>query len=291
MAADGGDPPQESYAHLFVDSFGDLDALRQTFADDDAVEEDEVDETEEIEPLSEYEERDPDAESSTTIPPVDQWEHENANVLNSDEYGFGLDHDIDADDTRLFDEAGLQPDGFGMIPWDVVIKDLASKDDGMVEISEESDQELEQHYAAGHVPKDPRCPICQRADGPVRVHKTTPTELKTTVLLSPCQMFAYLWSKEGKQVVEAIRTSILLVESVHTGMYAEGKRVHTILSDKGSEFENKEVSDVLADLAVYQTFTSRYPPQSSGAAEVNVRIVKQFMSVADVISHKHARTM
>eukprot|EP00971_Amphidinium_carterae_P167332 3315632-Amphidinium_carterae.2 len=59
MAADSGDPPQESYAHLFVDSFGDLDALRETFADDNAVEEDEVDETEEIEPLSEYEEGSP----------------------------------------------------------------------------------------------------------------------------------------------------------------------------------------------------------------------------------------
>eukprot|EP00971_Amphidinium_carterae_P252173 5006793-Amphidinium_carterae.3 len=47
-----------------------------------------------------------------------------ANVLNHDEYGFGLEHDIDADDTRLFDEAGLQPDGFGMIPCDVVIKEL-----------------------------------------------------------------------------------------------------------------------------------------------------------------------
>eukprot|EP00971_Amphidinium_carterae_P033951 668313-Amphidinium_carterae.2 len=63
--------------------------------------------------------------------------------------------------------------------------------------------------------------------------------------------------KEGKTVAEAIRTSILFIESVHTGMYAEGKRVHTILSDKGSEFENKDVVDVLADMAVYQTFLWR----------------------------------
>eukprot|EP00971_Amphidinium_carterae_P229771 4559325-Amphidinium_carterae.1 len=60
-------------------------------------------------------------------------------------------------------------------------------------------------------------------------------------------------------------------------MYAKGKRVSTILPDKGSEFENKEVFDVLADLAVYQTFTSGYSPQSSGATDVNVRIEKQVM--------------
>eukprot|EP00971_Amphidinium_carterae_P115490 2287227-Amphidinium_carterae.1 len=50
-----------------------------------------------------------------------------------------------------------------------------------------------------------------------------------------------LKSKEGKNVAEAIRTSILFIESVHTGMYAEGKRVHSILSVKGSKFENKDV--------------------------------------------------
>eukprot|EP00971_Amphidinium_carterae_P250782 4978155-Amphidinium_carterae.1 len=36
-------------------------------------------------------------------------------------------------------------------------------------------------------------------------------------------------------------------------------------------------SNVLNDLMVFQTFTSGYSPQSSGAAEVNVRIIKQVM--------------
>eukprot|EP00971_Amphidinium_carterae_P205838 4085083-Amphidinium_carterae.1 len=35
------------------------------------------------------------------------------------------------------------------------------------------------------------------------------------------------------------------------------------------------VTDVMNDLAIQQNFTSSYSPQSSGAAEVNVRILKQ----------------
>eukprot|EP00971_Amphidinium_carterae_P248543 4934012-Amphidinium_carterae.2 len=128
MAADGSDPQQESYAHLFVDSFGDLEALERTLADQPPAEEEEIEGTEVDEPLTEHEKGDLDAESGTTIPPVDQWVYENADVLNQDEYGFGLEHDIEDDDTRIFDEAGLQPDGCGMIPWDVVLKDPASKD-------------------------------------------------------------------------------------------------------------------------------------------------------------------
>eukprot|EP00971_Amphidinium_carterae_P206643 4100132-Amphidinium_carterae.1 len=61
-----------------------------------------------------------------------------------------------------------------MIPWDVAIKDPARRDDGKDEISEELARELEQHYASGHVPKNPNCPVCQRADGPVRQHRSTP---------------------------------------------------------------------------------------------------------------------
>eukprot|EP00971_Amphidinium_carterae_P154883 3071205-Amphidinium_carterae.2 len=314
MAADGSEPQQESYAHLFTDSFGDLEALEQTIVDQEPAEEnDKPDETEVEEPQSEYEEGDLDAESGTTIPPVDPWEHENADALNQDEYGFGLEHDNDDiddddDDIRLFDEAGLQPDGFGMISWDVVVKDPARRDDGKDEISEYLAQELEQHYAAGHVPQNPNCPICQKADGPVRHHKNTPVEHRNTGVLTvdlmepfpvsypkkfryalvgafrdtgaPAPLFPVsvpLRSNEAKNVAEAIRTSILFIESVHTGMYAEGKRIHAILSDKGSEFENKDVVDMLADLAVFQSFTSGYSPQSSGAAEVNVRIVKQVM--------------
>eukprot|EP00971_Amphidinium_carterae_P279833 5554892-Amphidinium_carterae.1 len=52
----------------------------------------------------------------------------------------------------------------------------------------------------------------------------------------------------------------------NTGLYEE---------DKGSEFENRHVTNVLNDLAIQQNFTSGYSPQSSGAAEVNVGIVKQ----------------
>eukprot|EP00971_Amphidinium_carterae_P257649 5114401-Amphidinium_carterae.1 len=38
MAADGSEPQHESYAHLFVDSSGDLEALEQTFANQEAAE-------------------------------------------------------------------------------------------------------------------------------------------------------------------------------------------------------------------------------------------------------------
>eukprot|EP00971_Amphidinium_carterae_P069939 1383971-Amphidinium_carterae.1 len=71
-----------------------------------------------------------------------------------------------------------------MIPWDVAIKNLVDRDDEDMQVSEELAKELEGHYARGHVPKDPKCPICQRADGPVRHHKSTPYEFKTTGLLT-----------------------------------------------------------------------------------------------------------
>eukprot|EP00971_Amphidinium_carterae_P255441 5071010-Amphidinium_carterae.1 len=71
-----------------------------------------------------------------------------------------------------------------MIPWDVAIKDPARRDDGKDEIPEDLARELEQHYAAGHVPKNPNCPVCQRADGPVRQHRSTPSELRNTGVLT-----------------------------------------------------------------------------------------------------------
>eukprot|EP00971_Amphidinium_carterae_P112123 2220751-Amphidinium_carterae.1 len=48
-----------------------------------------------------------------------------------------------------------------------------------------------------------------------------------------------LRNKKGPHVAEAIRKAVLFVESVHTGLYEEGKRILTVLSDKGSEFENR----------------------------------------------------
>eukprot|EP00971_Amphidinium_carterae_P085976 1700972-Amphidinium_carterae.1 len=69
-------------------------------------------------------------------------------------------------DDQLFDESGLQPDEYGALPWDAVVPG-----DRATEVDEDMAMELESHYAAGHVPKDPRCPVCQKADGPVRVHK------------------------------------------------------------------------------------------------------------------------
>eukprot|EP00971_Amphidinium_carterae_P083984 1662168-Amphidinium_carterae.1 len=79
MAADGSEPQHESYAHLFVDSFGDLEAFDQTFANQEAAEEEHnQDEQEEEQPTAEYDEGNSEAESGTTIPPVDQWIHENA---------------------------------------------------------------------------------------------------------------------------------------------------------------------------------------------------------------------
>eukprot|EP00971_Amphidinium_carterae_P147862 2930883-Amphidinium_carterae.1 len=82
-------------------------------------------------------------------------------------------------DDQLFDESGVQPDHEGVIPWDTVVPGEDSR-----EIDEEVAKELEGHYAANHVPKDPRCPVCQRADGPVRLHKNSPKELKQTHILT-----------------------------------------------------------------------------------------------------------
>eukprot|EP00971_Amphidinium_carterae_P070381 1392065-Amphidinium_carterae.1 len=84
-----------------------LETLKeQTFANQEtAEEENNQNQQEEEQPLAEYDGGNSDADSGTTIPPVDQWIHENA--LNQDEYGFSLEQDIDDDDIRLFDEAGL----------------------------------------------------------------------------------------------------------------------------------------------------------------------------------------
>eukprot|EP00971_Amphidinium_carterae_P293414 5825472-Amphidinium_carterae.1 len=51
---------------------------------------------------------------------IDQWEQRNAEVLNQDDYGFGLEEVPDMDD-QLFAESGLQPDEYGAIPWDAVV--------------------------------------------------------------------------------------------------------------------------------------------------------------------------
>eukprot|EP00971_Amphidinium_carterae_P287393 5704974-Amphidinium_carterae.1 len=69
---------QESNAAMAADG-----TFEQTFADQEpAQEKDNPDEQAEERPLAEYEKGDSDAESGTTIPPVDQWIHENADVLN-----------------------------------------------------------------------------------------------------------------------------------------------------------------------------------------------------------------
>eukprot|EP00971_Amphidinium_carterae_P150318 2979999-Amphidinium_carterae.1 len=59
-------------------------------------------EIEQDDQLAEYEENDrDDASDATSLDiPIDQWEHENAGLLNQDQYGFGLEDDIDLDDTR-----------------------------------------------------------------------------------------------------------------------------------------------------------------------------------------------
>eukprot|EP00971_Amphidinium_carterae_P267496 5306293-Amphidinium_carterae.1 len=226
---------------------------------------------------AEYEDDD-DGGSQATDMSFDHWQERNAEALNSDEFGFGLEDDRDIDE--LFEESGLQPDQDGVIPWDAVIQSEKTADH-----DEELAKELEGHYAAGHVPKDPRCPVCQRADGPVRRHKGSPDELKKTHILtidlmgrlpSPLLPLSIpLKSKEGKEVAEAVRKAVLMIESLHTGIYEEGKRIFVVFSDRGSEFMNRHMTDALNNLAVHQDFTSGYSPQSSGAAEVNVRIIKQ----------------
>eukprot|EP00971_Amphidinium_carterae_P028269 556710-Amphidinium_carterae.1 len=56
---------------------------------------------------AEYENHDDDDASQATDMSFDQWEQRNAEALNSDEFGFGLEDDRDID--QLFDESGLQP--------------------------------------------------------------------------------------------------------------------------------------------------------------------------------------
>eukprot|EP00971_Amphidinium_carterae_P050001 985491-Amphidinium_carterae.2 len=67
---------------------------------------------------------------ATFVPdvPIDQWEHENAAILKQNSYGFGLIDDLEFDDTKLFDESGIQPNGTGMISWDVVLKNLVAQE-------------------------------------------------------------------------------------------------------------------------------------------------------------------
>eukprot|EP00971_Amphidinium_carterae_P074162 1465679-Amphidinium_carterae.1 len=45
-------------------------------------------------------------------------------------------------------------------------------------------------------------------------------------------------SKEGKEVAEAVRQAVLTIESLHPGLYKEGKRILVVFSDRGSEFMN-----------------------------------------------------
>eukprot|EP00971_Amphidinium_carterae_P046754 921240-Amphidinium_carterae.1 len=127
--------------------------------------------------------------------------------------------------------------------------------------------------------KDPTCPVCQRADGPVGKHKGSHTELKQTHILTVDLMgpfpprypkkFKYalvgayrgrlaetglpspllplstpIKNKEGKEVAEGVRKAMLMIESLHTGIYEEGKRILVVFSDRGSEFMNRHVTDI-----------------------------------------------
>eukprot|EP00971_Amphidinium_carterae_P092999 1841116-Amphidinium_carterae.1 len=276
-AAMAGEAEEVTYVDLFMDDTAreNQEAEYENYDDDD--------------------DDDDDNGSQATDMSFDQWEQRNAEALNSDECGFGLEDDRDID--QRFEESGLQPDQDGVIPWDAVIQSEKSAD-----YDEDLAKELEGHYAAGHIPKDPRRPVCQRADGPVRRHKGSPTELKQTHILTVDLMgpfppnypkkFKYalvgayrgklaetglpspllplaipIKSKEGKEVAEAVRKAILMIESLHTGLYEEGKISFVVFSDRGSEFMNRHMTDNLNNLAIHQDFTSGYSPQSSGAAK------------------------
>eukprot|EP00971_Amphidinium_carterae_P169928 3366901-Amphidinium_carterae.1 len=41
-----------------------------------------------------------------------------------------------------------------------------------------------------------------------------------------------LKSKEGKEVAEAVRKAILMIESLHTGLHEEGTRIFVVFSDR-----------------------------------------------------------
>eukprot|EP00971_Amphidinium_carterae_P004313 86119-Amphidinium_carterae.1 len=82
--------------------------FEQTFANQEAAKEDNQVKRKKEQPTAEYDGGNFDAKSISGSTRT----HD---VLNQDKYGFGLEQDIDDDDIRLFDEEGLQPDGFEMI--------------------------------------------------------------------------------------------------------------------------------------------------------------------------------
>eukprot|EP00971_Amphidinium_carterae_P279801 5554343-Amphidinium_carterae.1 len=54
----------------------------------------------------EYVNGDDDVSETTTLS-FEQWEQRNADILNGDEYGVGLENDLDIDDDQLFDESSI----------------------------------------------------------------------------------------------------------------------------------------------------------------------------------------
>eukprot|EP00971_Amphidinium_carterae_P276176 5480403-Amphidinium_carterae.2 len=62
--------------------------------------------------------------------------------------------------------------------------------------------------------------------------------LADTGLPAPLLPISLPLKSKRKDVAEAVRKSILMIESLHTGLYEEGKRILVVFSDRGSEFMN-----------------------------------------------------
>ena len=94
---------------------------------------------------------------------------------------------------------------------------------------------------------------------------------------SPMKIFPIavpIKAKDQETVAQALQRMITYIEALHTKEFAEGKRVMRVLSDRGGEFENGAVDRLLLDNGIQHDFTSGHSPQSTGAAEVSVRILK-----------------
>ena len=213
-----------------------------------------------------------------------------------------------------------------IIPWQALDPipndDPVALDDEHVHVSEEELMKLEEHIAAGHVPKLSSCPVCQLADGPVRVHKTNELEHRATGVLTldiagplpesvndkyryilvgayrgtsadgggPTKLLPLaipLVHKNAESTLKAVKRMVAFVESLNTVIFAAGRRVLRIHSDRGGEFENEMLKGYCDAALITQTFSSGHSPQSAGAAEVNVRILKQILR--RLLIHAHLK--
>eukprot|EP00971_Amphidinium_carterae_P074526 1472973-Amphidinium_carterae.1 len=160
----------------------------------------------------------------------------------------------------------------------------------------------ETHVKAGHQPKRADCLVCQQADGVRVVHKTTSDERKAmragTMYLDVGHMHAAdsigrksfvsgtvrLTDQSGKtmvlpwfepvptangtEVVKVISKIVASLPALRPLRMLHGLVVHTIFSDKGTEFINKQVEKFCQDQLICHLQSPPYQHSSNGLAEV-----------------------